>query len=453
MNEIIIASALHGVLVERLNSGGRARHFFRLDGFTEKVYQKLLNQLHTEQNMIKGKPLLIRTIAPIAGCEAYALETDRSPTWHRNHVPSGHALLLIFNQLTSDAQSLKSIYPITESSLAETGLPHLLQAAFTEYQLNREQKQIIVEFLKRFRQQLFPPQLNAVVAFLAELHSFMQAQPGRTIAAAIAHTLPCLGLFRCQDLADKINTHKGDRLLQDVFKAAELGHTLLEQEQQRAYLTRLDEIELEDDRPYGLAAAEKKVLLSNFITNVTTDRTQVAQVLQLDWSEVIGILHKSARKTPEGKLKDLAAALEAVFIEQGLTVQALSDPVQEVLQALTEGKRPEADDVDTLLNEQGEHLPDKVKKQVRQLRGSYTVKSEDFLAALMDLAVQLLEPQETHTDEMRLLISFQKDAWQEQKKRKNKDDRGDALLAFRTLYGESNSGCRCLLGNLKNCGH
>lgn len=435
MIEAIIARSLHSAFVERLSTGGSSRHFFRLDGFTDKVYQQLLGQLQVEQNMVAGKRVIIRTVAPIPGCEVYALEADKSPTWYRNHVPSGHALLLIFNQLTSDAQSLKSIYPITESSLAETGLSHLLQASFSSYQLKSEQKQTIVDFLRRFRQNLFPPQLNAVVAFLDELHTFMQEQPGRTITAAIADKLPYLGLFRCQELADKINTSKGDRILLDIFRGAELGHTLLEYEQQRAYLVRLDETVFEDDRPYGLAAAEKKTLLSNFITNVTTARTQIAQVFQLDWGEVKGILHKGMRKTPEEKLKDLAATLEAALTDQEINLQTLSDPVQEALQALAAGKKPDENDLDALLNEQGEYLPDKVKKQVRQLRGEYTVKSEDFLAGLMDLIVQLIEPRELDADKAHLVIGFHKDAWQEQKKSRNRDDRGDALLAFRTLYG------------------
>lgn len=435
MNETIIARALHSILVEHIDTSSRTRRFFRLDGFSDIVYQQLLSQLQTAQATVAGKPVLIRTVAPIAGCEAYALEADKSPTWYRNNVPNGHALLLIFNQLTSDAQSLKSIYPITESSLVETGLSHLLQASFTNYQLKNEQKQTIIDFLRRFRQQLFSPPLSSSVAFLDALHNFMQEQPGHTISAAIADKLPHLGLFRCQELADKLNTSKGDRLLLDVFKGAELEHTLLDYEQQRAYLERLEEIVFEDDRPYGFAATEKKKLLSNFITNVTTDRSQVAQVFQLDWSEVKGILQKGMRKTPEEKLKDLAVKVVSAFTEQEIDLQMLSDPVQEALQTLAAGKKPNENDLDTLLSEQGEYLPAHVKKQVRQLRGAYTVKTEDFLAGLMDLAVQLIEPREANAEKIQLVIAFHKDTWQEQKKGKNKDDRGDALLAFRILYG------------------
>lgn len=431
MNDSIIARALHAALAERLRASGRSRHFFRLDGFEERVYQQLLGQLQQEQDTLAGKPIIARTVAPIPGCEAYVLENDRSPTWHRNHVPNGYALLLIFNRLTSDAQSLKAIYQITESSLAETGLPHLLQAAFVNYQLNTEQIQTITEFLRRVRRHLFPPQLNAVVAFLDALHTFMQQQPGRTIAAAIADALPHLALFRCQELTDKINTSKGDRLLRKLFQATELGHTLLEYEQQRALLARLDEIDFEDDQPYGLAPAEKKALLRDFIANVTTDRTQATQVFQLDWREVKQVLQKSTRQTQAEKLKGLAEQLETVFADQRIELQELSDPVQEALQELAAGKKPDENDLDTLLHEQGEFLPDKVKKQIRQLRGAYTLKSEDFIAALMELAVQLLDSVEARTGELNLVVTFDKDAWRV----KNKGEEEDVLLAFHTLYG------------------
>ncbi len=133
----ILAQSLHSFLTTQ--AGGSARRFFRLDGFDDAVYVALLERLQTEGNRLAGQPLWVRTTAPLPGYEACALEADKSATWYRNHVPPGHALVLIFNQPTSDAQSLKDVYPVTESLLASEGLEHLIRAAFVAYQPSPEQ--------------------------------------------------------------------------------------------------------------------------------------------------------------------------------------------------------------------------------------------------------------------------------------------------------------------------
>ena len=97
----IIAQSLYSFLTTQ--SGGAARRFFRLDGFDDAVYTALLARLQAEGNRLAGQPLWVRTTALLPGYEAYALEMDKSATWYRNHVPPGHALVLIFNQPTSDA--------------------------------------------------------------------------------------------------------------------------------------------------------------------------------------------------------------------------------------------------------------------------------------------------------------------------------------------------------------
>ena len=146
-NDNLIATTLHTFLTTQLQSSGPARCFFRLDGFDEAVYRGLLECIRAEGSTLAGHPLWVRTTAPIPGYEDYALEPGKSATWYRNHVPPGHALVLIFNRRTSDAQSLKDIYPVTESLLATEGLPHLITAAFTDYEPSPSQIQVLTDFL------------------------------------------------------------------------------------------------------------------------------------------------------------------------------------------------------------------------------------------------------------------------------------------------------------------
>jgi len=126
-------------------------------GFDDAVYHDLLARLQADGDVLAGQPIWVRTTAPIPDYEPYALEEGKSATWYRNHVPPGHALVLIFNRHTTDAQSLKDIYLITESLLATKGLEHLIRAAFTDYQPSPSQLQVLDEFLDRLRRNLFQP--------------------------------------------------------------------------------------------------------------------------------------------------------------------------------------------------------------------------------------------------------------------------------------------------------
>ena len=285
MTSEVISAAFHTFLSAHLH-GLQARRFFRLDGFDEAVYTGLLEHIHAEGDSLAGPPLWVRTTAPIPGYEAYALEKGKSATWYRNHVPPGYALLLIFNRRTSDAQSLKDIYPVTESLLADEGLDHLIGAAFAQYQPSREQIEVLKTFLARLRRYLFRPQLRDLVAFLAALDTHLHSNPGATMEAAIAESLPHLGLFRCRELADHLNTQRGDRLLKDVYRATRLGLELLDENQRSKYERVLQEAEFDDDSRYGgLSAAEKRALLGRFLNDVLTDRNDLLRVLQIDWRD------------------------------------------------------------------------------------------------------------------------------------------------------------------------
>ncbi len=430
MTNKVISTALHTFLADQLH-GGEARRFFRLDGFDEAVYSGLLERLHAEGDTLAGHPLWVRTTAPIPGYEAYALEAGKSATWYRNHVPPGHALLLIFNRRTSDVQSLKDIYPVTESLLATEGLNHLIQAAFTDYQPSADQIQVLTNFLARLRRHLFHLQLRDLVAFLSALDTHLYNNPGATIETAIAESLPHLGLFRCRELADHLNTPKGDRLLKDVYRAARLGLELLDDNQRNQYERRLDEAEFDDDSPYGgLSSEEKRGLLKRFLNEVLTDRDDLLRVLQIDWREVSPVLHKRHRKTAAEKMQQLGTALREALVEQRLETGDLPETVQYTLQNLAEGQQPEDDGLEVLLTDYGDALPKKLRNQLRRLRGVKRRQTTDFIAGLTSLAVELLLPLQERLAGASLHVQFDDRAL-----KRITAKEAEALLAFRTLYG------------------
>lgn len=155
-----IARALYDFLVAKIRSNGSARRFFRLDGFESEIYLKLLDIFRINGDFLAGQPLWVRTTELVPGYSEYALEKGKSATWYRNHIPNGYALVLIFNGRTSDVQSLKDIYPVTERLLTLEGQDHLINAAFVDYQPSADQVNVIKKFLERLNQKVFQPQLR-----------------------------------------------------------------------------------------------------------------------------------------------------------------------------------------------------------------------------------------------------------------------------------------------------
>ena len=142
----VVAGALATYLETLFERGDRL--FGRLDGFDEPVYKAFLGALDEDNPRIADRPAVVRTTGPIAGRERFALEEGKTATWHRNHVPSGHALLLMFNEETSDAQSLKDVYPITETRLTREGLVYLMGAAFLNgHVLSSEERKVLTDFV------------------------------------------------------------------------------------------------------------------------------------------------------------------------------------------------------------------------------------------------------------------------------------------------------------------
>ena len=384
-----VALALERYLEAALRQGS-SRHFYRIEGFDEDTYRYLLALLSEKHDTLAGRPLWIRTVAPVALTERYQVEEKKSATWYRNHVPDTHALVLIFNARTSDAQSLKDIHPITEQVLSrQTAL--LTEATFSNYQLSRAEVATLDTFVKRLPQIGVPqPQLRDLVSFYAAVDTFLTENPDKGLPHAVAHCLPELSLFRARAYAEDLNASKGDKLLKLIHRSSLIGSNPLDSSELNRYLARLEDASFEDHTPYGgFSPAEKRELLTRFLSEVMDNRNDLAQVYRLDWQEVSPILHKPRKPPQPQRFKDLASDLRDVMAAENII--DLSDNAEEALTALARGERPNDAGADDLYEELKEHLPKTVAKPLNRLRQVTKRDTDEFIGGLMALLVDLLD--------------------------------------------------------------
>lgn len=428
----LIAHALESYLKTRIQTDIKRRKFFRLDGFDLETYMELLENLKKRDLMLGDHTLWVRTTGEIEGYEEFSLELGKSATWYRNNLPSECVLILIFNSQTSDVQSLKDIYPVSETLLATEGLDQLIDASVSSYQLSAEQRRILKGFIDQLNEKLFQPQLRDIADFLNSLNVYFQVHKAASIEEAISQCLPYLNLFRCTELVDVLNSSKAIRLLNHNFRAAGLGIELLNDSDQSKYLQRLEKADFDDDEreETGLTAAEKRENLRKFITGVITDRDQFLKVLQIDWYEIEPVLHKPPRRTKEELAKELAASLQEALEEQQIDIQALSESAQHAIDDLEVGAEPDDDSLDDLLVEVSENLPRNLQNRLKRLRTVRKYQSADFIAGVTHLAVEFLSSLENEEEQFQLAINFNRD----QIERPGPEE-SEALLAFRTFYG------------------
>jgi hypothetical protein len=423
-----IADAMRRYLEARIRARPASRAFFRISGFSEGVYVALLDDLAEQGWQIADKRLEVRSITAIAGHSERTLDMSRSATWYRNNLAEEHALLLIQNRRSSDAQSLKDLYPVTEMSLSQEGIDQLIDACVAGYQLNPKERKQLTDFVRRLARVVYEPQLRDLAEFLAAVDTTLCSRPGMTVAEAIAHALPHFGLFRCHELAAQLNSARGDKLIRQLRTAARLGDEVLDDRVRGDYLRRLEGASLEDDAALGgLSVERKRELIGRFIDGQLRDRrTELHQLLEIDWREIQKVITAKSRVTRQERLTGVADKLEEFLVQSGLD----SEEALELLGDLRNGNEPDGDTLDQLLAESGDSLTKTLQHELQRLVKPRSRKHSDFLVGLAALAVELLQPRQSELESStQLRVSAMLSTVSQSK------HLPEALMAFRALYG------------------
>ena len=427
---IVIADAVRQHIGSHIKQDN-ARRFFRLYGFDEQTYIEFLRPFTTNGESLEGQPIWIRTTNPIAAHGSYALEADKSPTWYRNHLPRGHTLVLIANSDTTDSQSLKDIYSITEKTLTTLGLNRLVNAAeeHSDYQLEQQRRDLIVRFIERFKSTLFEPQLRHLAEFLISVTRMMADDTSIDVVGAMSVSLPYLSLFAASEFAHVFNKPQGDTLLRDNLRAAKLGIRTLDNTELDHYLAALDQADFDDDSAHnGLSSAEKRECLRSFLQNVVSDREGRLEVLTIDWREVSPVLHKRKIKTKLEKRQELARSLQDALDDQ----VDLSENAERTIQEIDAGHELSRSDIENLLDEIGVFLPKDLSNAVKRLQPSIKWKTEDFVSGLVQVTVDLAQLAEKEQSQAKYKISVRFAGDQGER---ISSKRAAALAVFSTLYG------------------
>lgn len=170
----------------------------KIEGINEEYFPAVLNSLLEEEAHFKTfyNPL-IRTIKQIDGFDSFVLNENENGVWLRNNVKSSEALILLMNERTPEAQSLKDIVSIDETQLlSDEGLDSLDQALSEKKFLESHQIKDLMRLIGAYQHKgELDLQLSMLIAYLEDVIKVKNSsdEPFKTI---LGKQLPHFRLFK-----------------------------------------------------------------------------------------------------------------------------------------------------------------------------------------------------------------------------------------------------------------
>ncbi|WP_214710456.1 FtsK/SpoIIIE domain-containing protein [Exiguobacterium sp. s55] len=170
----------------------------KIEGINEDYFPAILNALLEDEEQFKTfyNPV-IRTIKQIDGFDSFVLNENENGVWLRNNVKSSEALILLMNERTPEAQSLKDIVSIDETQLLSSeGLRSLDQSLHENSYLEPHQIKDLMRLIGAYQyKNELDLQLSMLIAYLEDIIKAKDSsdEPFKTI---LGKQLPHFRLFK-----------------------------------------------------------------------------------------------------------------------------------------------------------------------------------------------------------------------------------------------------------------
>lgn len=180
------------------NKKNAEKVLIKIEGINEDYFPAILNALLEDEDQFKTfyKPV-IRTIKQIEGFDSFVLNGNENGVWLRNNVKSNEALILLMNERTPEAQSLKDIVSIDETQLLSSeGLRSLDESLHENSYLEPHQIKDLMRLIGAYQyKNELDLQLSMLIAYLEDVIKTKNNsdEPFKTI---LGKQLPHFRLFK-----------------------------------------------------------------------------------------------------------------------------------------------------------------------------------------------------------------------------------------------------------------
>ncbi|MGQ7280416.1 FtsK/SpoIIIE domain-containing protein [Brevibacillus thermoruber] len=355
--------------------------FIKITGIHPSAVHGLLYWMEKrEEDLRKFYQPIIRTISQIEQFPHFACKQHETTTWLRNNTKHQQALLLILNDMSTEAQSLENIFSIDEARLlSKEGLEVLMELLVQQYEVYPQEAEKLIDFFELYKQ-VADPQLQHVLAFT---YSIISDEKSKSIIDRIQSNLPKLQLF--VDTRLTIQKSSLARLKKNYYLSR------LQQEGRELDTDKLI------DRVYEFLEAEQSNNFDNDIWEKTTPETlrdQALSFIHRQSNELLSYEYDFVSKlfTFKTRKKKLDAEV-AEFTEQLNLNESQKQLVQEVIEDIKSEEQIES--IQIFMEEFSEELntapalQKKLTRFIEKVRNPHVYT--DWLQGLICESFSLLE--------------------------------------------------------------
>jgi DNA segregation ATPase FtsK/SpoIIIE, S-DNA-T family len=367
--------------------------FIKVSGLSDDNINAVLNELKDkDQELNKYYTPIIRTLKAVPDFPEFQLKTIETSTWLRNNTFSGHALVMIINELTPEAQSLENLFAIDEAYLlSNDGFNGLYSILSSEYKLAAEEINNIKEFLKMYKS-LTEPQLRYILRFV----SSVLIEESDSIIQKLQNNLPELNLFKDTQL---LFGSKGLKRLRSNYLLSNLQRPNGE----------LDPEKLQNNLYAFLDGEEKNGYPSELWVETSPEKFEIEAsdfinqknlaLLKYEYEIIEAVFNFRVKTNLPDKIKD------ALLIDD-----LPKDQKEKAEQGITAIEKNEsADDIQDFLEEFETQLPSSLVKtitrRIEKLRNPKEYK--DIIDALIYETFQMIEEQTENLDSRECQFSLE----------------------------------------------
>jgi len=174
----------------------------KIEGINEEYFSEILNSLIESENQFKEfYTPLIRTMKKIENYDSFILNENENGVWLRNNVKNGEALILLMNERTPEAQSLKDIVSIDETQLlSQDGFQSLDESLREKGHLEAHQIKYILTLLRAYQyKDELDLQLSMLISYIENVVKEKNDSKS-TFKEILGKSLPFFRLFKDEHL-------------------------------------------------------------------------------------------------------------------------------------------------------------------------------------------------------------------------------------------------------------
>ncbi|WP_457627639.1 Holliday junction DNA helicase RuvB C-terminal domain-containing protein [Persephonella sp.] len=329
INEIL-GKALFKYIKERIKKDkeNSKRLFYSIKNIDNSILKEFIRLFDKEFKLIENSykfeefKIILITIDKIEGYSHLKIPSDKTATYYRDNLKENEILILILNKETSDSQSLKNIFEINESSLAENSwdiIRNTIYEDYDDFKIYFENSDDLKNLLSIVEKDLtFNKSLFQITAYIYLVIDTYLKQGRNNLLESMYNFLPVLKFFRVKQYYNPKDDKKNLKKLLKKMEEFYINHLNFENHEIKKYTEKIEKLNIPTKEFKNDSFIQDKYFNEDEVKNILKDFVQAnsEDALFLEWEDyILPLLGKKIALDRNPCLEDLEDLINSELIE------------------------------------------------------------------------------------------------------------------------------------------